>query len=737
MLRARLLQACCMFTGLAVWPCAGAAPGGGWEVAFDSALSNLSLRHAATGTVISGRVAFTAVRNGSSEELRIQAARDDRPQRLVLADRDNEVQGYLTVLVEGDRVSLAAVPRPPFLFGGELIYKAEGTFGTQAFACRTRPSGGAVVQMASGPADSLLNDSLFDPQRDLVLRFAAYSLAITTQLSEAGRPPLFQARLQAAFSAVGFSTIALELVPDYYRGRYVPEYHLIDRGRTPVAPTGWMSWNTYFDTATEQDNLDNARIAAQKLLPYGLKIWEIESWQANSPRLPVSNFHNLTLQPSPEKFPHGMKWLAGELRALGFRPGIWTVPWGTGDEQFYREHRDWFLHDAKGQPFRNWSGRYMLDPSQWEVRRHMEETHRIMSSDWGYEVFKIDGLEQEVHLLERAAERAALREPGVDSYRLSMEALRRGIGPASVMMACQGSYTGPDVTVADATRIGFDLVVFPDPPNWHSYVTQAKVTLAQLFTNNLIWYNDPDTLKVGQPATLEEARIATTVVALPGQLTFLSDKLGELPAERMRLLQQALPASDVHPLDLWPIPDLKPVWDLKIRRPFASWDVVSVFNWEDAAQDYRLPMAGLGLDPQKVYVVYEFWSRQLLGVQRGDVQLRVAPRSNLLLAVHEVQGRPQFVSTDRHISQGGAELAGLTWTEASTELEGQLELAGNDPLTFTVYVPEDYKLANTSVDGATVERVTTDGRVLSVVLRGAAGGKATLRLKFAQAALHR
>ncbi|MGH9398207.1 MAG: hypothetical protein ACRD18_15320 [Terriglobia bacterium] len=55
---------------------------------------------------------------------------------------------------------------------------------------------------------------------------------------------------------------------------------------------------------------------------------------------------------------------------------------------------------------------------------------------------------------------------------------------------------------------------------------------------------------VGEAAPLSVVRIATTVIALPGQLTFISDKLGQLPPQRMRLLQQALPVCDVHPLDL-------------------------------------------------------------------------------------------------------------------------------------------------------------------------------------------
>jgi alpha-galactosidase len=153
-----------------------------------------------------------------------------------------------------------------------------------------------------------------------------------------------------------------------------------------------MSWNAYFDTAGEKENLDEARIGAQFLKPYGLEIWSIESWQDNSPKLPVSDFYNLTLRPSPDKFPHGMKWLAEQIRALGFRPGIWTVPFGTGDRAYYEAHRQWFLHDGQGQPMQNWCGRFLLDPSQPEVRQQMEESHREMSKDWGYEFFKIDGM---------------------------------------------------------------------------------------------------------------------------------------------------------------------------------------------------------------------------------------------------------------------------------------------------------------------------------------------------------
>ena len=207
------------------------------------------------------------------------------------------------------------------------------------------------------------------------------------------------------------------------------------------------------------------------------------------------------------------------------------------------------------------------------------------------------------HFFERPEVRAAFREPCDDPYGKWIESLRRGIGPDRVFLACQGHYTGPDVAWCDATRTGGDIVHFPNPPDWACYLRQAQASQSQLFVNNILWYNDPDTLMVGEYASLDLARVATTVVALPGQLTFFGDKLGKLPADRMRLLQQTLPVCDVRPLDLLPLDELKPVWDLKIRRPFGDWDVVSVFNWTDQACTQRVSLAELGLDSTKEYLV--------------------------------------------------------------------------------------------------------------------------------------
>jgi hypothetical protein len=733
-----------------------AADGGGlaldrgqWHVTFDEATSALDCRHRASGAAVSGTLSFEETAAASpAKPVRwsVRLPRDSETERLALCDAKGDAQGYLAFTGQDATLRITALHRAAQAFAGRLTWQAEAKLGTQTFACRTRApeNSHGVVQMASGPADSLLNDSLFDIETDTALRLGGQSARIATINSEP--PQTFRVSLEACPHGPG-SVIELEILKDYYKARYVPHYRPIDRARCPSPPTGWMSWNVYFDTAGETENLDEARVGAKFLKPFGLSVWSIESWQDNSDTLPVSNFHNLTLRPSPRKFPHGMKWLAEQIRALGFRPGIWTVPFGTGDEEYYKTQKDWFLHDTNGKPMRNWCGRFVLDPSQEAVRQHMETTHRTMSAEWGYEFFKIDGMSgrnpgYSAHFFERPEVRAAFKNPlpaagggqgaGANPYPLCVEALRRGIGPDRVFLACQGHYTGPEVAYADAGRIGADIVHPNQPPHWANFLGQARTTLNQYFVHNIVWYSDPDTLLVGKHSPLNVARVATTIVGLPGQLTFFGDKLASLPPDRMRFLQQVLPVCDVRPLDLFPIHELPPAWDLKVRRPFGTWDVVSLFNWTDQPADCRLAFADCGLDPQQEYLVYEFWAQRFMGRHRGVFEARIEGRSNLLLAIHPDLGRPQFLSTNRHVTQGGVCVTRHEWDAATRTLTIGVRLVADDPLSLAVHVPTSFAPQPCAAENAAAESTPVGpDRMMSVTLRRPDSGEALVRVPFA------
>lgn len=709
-----------------------------WLIRFDPKMSVLELVHQASGAKIVGRLSFAVEHSGGLRPFLIVLPQDSLSTRLAMLDESGDIQGYLSFSGTGDRLTVSVVHRAEQNYSGRLTFRATAQLGKRSFACRTRPPAGSrIVQMASGAADSGLNDSLFDIAADTALRLTGHSVSIKTQ-RQADDKPTFDVEMTAVPHEPANSTLVFELIRNYYRSRYVPYYAPINKKRLPSAPTGWLSWNVYFDTCGEKGNLKEAGVAAKYLKPFGLEFWSVESWQKNSEKLPVSKFYNLTMERSLGKFPHEMKWLAEQLAELGFRPGIWTVPFGTGDKNFYETHKSWFLHDTEGKPMSNWSGLYVLDPSQEIVRKYMGQTIRTMSQEWGYEYFKIDGMSarnshKSAHFYERPEVRAAFKQPCEEPFRLCVEALREGMGPDNILMAAGGHYSGQEVGFVDAARLGADIVHWSGkPPKWYNYLNQARMVLNQLFVHNIIWYNDPDTLLVGEASPLNTVRIATTVVALPGQLTFTGDKLSELPAERMRLLQQALPVCDVRPLDLFPIFDMLPVWDLKINRPFGSWDVVSLFNWDDRKPaDIELRFEELGLPGDAEYLIYDFWNQVLLGRFSECFTASVSARSNQLLAVHPLLGRPQFLSTDRHITQGGVSFEDMTWDDKNNILSGSVRLVENFPSKLVFFIPEEFELLSVKAeDEVEVITKTNYDRTVAVTLQRATSGLTEWKMKF-------
>ncbi len=689
---------------------------GNWQVTFQEADARLELVNASGEVHISGTLGFTS----GDQSWRVAAPRDAVANRLALLDPRGNVQGYLAFQGDGDRLSLLAYHRTAQNYAGQLRMTGNIAFTPDSFACRTQPfKGSRVLQLGTGRPDTDLNDSLFDSERDRCLLLRGGS-ARRLASQGGGRYGL---TLEATINEAAEAAWSFTVERDYYRSRYVPYYKPIDRKRCPSPPTGWMSWNIYFDKATAEDNLAEARIGQKHLQPFGMEFWHIESWQDNSDSLPVSNFDNLSLKPNQHQFPLGMKRLADDIRALGFRPGLWTAPFGTGSTNFYLAHKEWFLHGSDGKPLSTWNGKFTIDPSHPEVINHLREIHRIASREWGYEYFKIDGMSGRgpgycAHFFERPEIRACFKDPACpDPFERCVRAFREGIGEDRVFLACQGHFTGPEAAYADASRTGADIVHPNQPAKWPNLKNQARCTLNQIFVNNIVFFTDPDTLMVGDYLGIEQARLATTVVALPGQMMFSGDKLAELKPERMRLLQQALPVCDVRPMDLFPVFDMLPVWALHVRRPFAEWQVVALFNWDEKEAELGFAFDELGLDAAADYAIYEFWTGTYQGVRKARFDMPVPGHGVRLLAVHRAQAVPQFLSSDRHITQGGVELAGLAWDGARNVLTGAVKAVKDHPVTLRFRVPQGFALASaSSADGITCQAAAEANGVVAVKL---------------------
>ena len=702
---------------------------GAWRAEFRNADSKLELVHADSGARIYGVLAFVgpaevtgagvAAEDSDMAAWRVADSRDGVKGRLALVDTKDNVNGYVVLRGNGDRVSIQVYHRTAFAYQGALGFSGVVKYRDDAFACRTRPLGfDSVLQVKSGDADSLLDDSLFSRAADEALVFGSRADILRgTSIARVAGLWRLNFRLLIDEPTDGELTIAVE--KDYFRSRWVPYYRPLDRARAPHAPTGWLSWNTYFDQAGSRENLDEARFAAKHFKPFGMEIWNIESWQDNSPKLPVSNFHNMNLETYRAQFPEGMKWLADEIRKLGFRPGLWMAPYGTGNDAFYSGHRDWFLHRADGTPVRSWNGKYTLDPTAPGALDHLTSIFDRASHDWGYEFFKIDGMSGRghgycAHLYERPEIRALMHDPKCPNpFERTVAAFRKGIGDDRIFLACQGHFTGAEAAYADCSRTGADIVHPNEPVKWENILLQSRCTVNQIFAHSIVFWSDPDCMLVSQGALArEQAQVEATVVALPGQQTFAGDRLAELAPDRVKLIQQALPVCDTHPAKLYPQFGRLPVWDLKVARPFGDWHVVALFNWDDVAKEIGVGFDELGEPAERDFLAWEFWTEKYLGVKSGLLAMEVPARSVRLVAMQPAKNRPQFLTSDRHLTQGAVGLEDERWDGKRLTLK--VAAVGGFPQKVRIAVPEGWAAESATLDGAPLEvRQEFDGRVLA------------------------
>ena len=713
-------------------------PVGKWNVVFADEGERLVLTHADGFAEIGGTLSFTGPAkvtgagmgaDGSTACWRVASSRDGFPNRLALVDTRDNVNGYITFQPDGEGVSLLVYHRTAFAYEGTLAFQGEVRYRDDAYPCSVTPKkGDRVLSVKSGPAVSLDDDALFSPSADEALHFNGLKLkAESGKLSVSAKLRIDDAT-QNVFS--------LKIVKDWYKSRWVPYWRAPDRRRSPRAPTGWLSWNTYFDQAGSKENLDEARFAAKWFKPFGMEIWNIESWQDNSPKLPVSNFHNMNLETYKVQFPEGMKWLADEIRNLGFRPGLWMAPYGTGNDAFYAAHRDWFLHDGDGKPIRSWNGKYTLDPTAPGALEHLTSIFDRASHEWGYEFFKIDGMSGRgpgycAHLYERPDIRAVMHDPNCPNpFERTVAAYRKGIGDDRIFLACQGHFTGAEAGYADASRTGADIVHPNEPVKWENILLQARCTVNQFFAHANVFWSDPDCMLVSQAALArEQAQVEATVVALPGQQTFAGDKLAELAPDRVRLIQQALPVCPTRPGKLYPMFGHLPVWDLHVSRPFGDWHVVALFNWDDEEKDVSVAWNELGEDSERRFVAWEFWTGTYVGEKAGVLSAAVPPRGVRLFALQPLAGHPQFLTSDRHLTQGAVELLGQKWD--GSRLVARIAAVGGFPQTVRFAVPKRWKLKSiTAEDGSVEAKEEYDGRVVAVELSVPHTGVATIGLDF-------
>ncbi len=559
-----------------------------WEVAVSADRRHLELSYQGREWLSSLRVGLKAAGDyewSDGSPLSLEVVRAVRPGEMTIKVRGFR-RGEIVVHAQQSKMTVALQdPRTTELKGVAIEVDAVVEGGADPLQCRLDEefAGIAVQQMASGRAVSRLNDGIFDRFRDQALCVSARNARFA--------PSASGFHVSAGTLGTAAPICAFKVVEQVYGSR-LEYYTPFDKARWPEPPVGWCSFHYYGNVLGENDILRNAEALARDYGDFGLKYVLIDGgWQAHG----ISGNWTET----NASFPHGMKWLAERIRALGLKPAIWLSEFGTDDENFYNAHKEWFLHDAEGNAkLGTWFGTYILDFSNPEVKQYLHEIYRTIAVDWGYDYFKLDGENATRDIW--GQNRARAYNPAQDAdtaFRDALEIIRQSLDsrPGVFLSACGPVYPTESIGIVQSARLGGDIVSFSpsDPSSAHSEKLSFRSVRTALegmrrgyYTHNLAWYADPDGVLLRPPLTEEEVRTWFSIAGLTGQLLMLGDNMPALSAARRDIARKVMPPlSDIRPTDLYPQSLTPNVWALHIERSFGTWAVVGLFNWDCEANE--------------------------------------------------------------------------------------------------------------------------------------------------------
>lgn len=557
---------------------------------------------------------------------------------------------------------------------------------SDAFACL--PKGGDdIIRCSYGQSQSLLNRGVFDRSGDWVLWVSEPANSAVQYLNDG----------EFELSADG-PEIRLELMLDFYRNHrgyfhWKPER---EAWKEPVA--GWCSWAAYYQGVTEDQILAVSDLFSKELKDFGYDVIQIDdgyqtfNQNATEPLALGEKVADYWVSSRPNQFPHGMQWLAEQISARGLTPGIWistALPLGMPEE--------WYVKDADGNTYQGPWVQYAINGMIDEATdAAFKQTIRGLK-DQGWKYFKIDTLRHIIYdSYRKVPEYWSARGENPDiAYRGILEAIKEEIGSSIYMLACWG--TIPEFAgIPDGCRIGEDVGAV-----WESALISAKHTSQFNYLNNILWRNDPDYMCFR--LTFEQCRTWASFVSLTGQQIMVSDPAEAYDEPKLDILRRVGPPIFTKPLNLHPIMSAPELWTLEIDDAEAPYIVLDRIAWnQDGLPERRIRFADLGLPANTSYLVFDFWNEQFMGEFTEDFPAEaIAEGDCRVYAIRPSLGRPQVLSTNRHISQGAYELEDVAWD--GTILSGKMNLPAGHEFSIFIYSPNEYKPANADTQNGIIK----------------------------------
>jgi hypothetical protein len=500
--------------------------------------------------------------------------------------------------------------------------------------------------------------------------------------------------------SISSNRLMIHISPDPYTAleTYAATVGTVNKARIHSIVNGWCSWFYTWDQISEDEVIRNAEFASLYLKPYGMEYIQVDEgfqrwhgdWEGN------------------DRFPHGMKWLADKVRSFGLKPGLWIAPFVVSETTgVFRNNPYWFLKNPDGSLKRigpwpsedtDWARsenpkRYGLDITHPDAAKWLYDLIDTIVNQWGYQMIKIDfvawSLLSAHHFYDPSVTPA-------QAYRKGIEIIRSAAGEHCHLLDCG---PGPvSVGLIDSMRIELDQNYGYTKEAWKQYFQDtsgsAPAIAKRWYFHKKTWINDADHVCINL-LPLPQSQAVTTIIALSGGNMISGDRLINLDQTRLEILKKTLPSwgETARPVDLFDT-DIQTVFALSIKKSFGEWTVAAFFNPSlTETAEYRFRAERLWLDPDLTYIAYDFWKEQFAGEVTGEIHVTVQPGGVTLLTLHKKTGIPQFLSTDRHVTQGAVEIETVSWDPATEALSGISTGPAKSSHHVLIYLPKAHPWA--------------------------------------------
>lgn len=478
-------------------------------------------------------------------------------------------------------------------------------------------------------------------------------------------------------------------------------------------PHGWNSWGnpvdgfreySYVHDISEKVILDNLEVAVKFLKPFGLEYWQLDEGYCDDRMLIDENQLDL--------FPHGVKFIADKIHEQGLKAGIWINPFNIGIRAaLIKEHPDWFPPPDPSFVIKNNKWR-SLDISIPECQNYLRHFIRKVVKEWGFDLLKVDF--SYMNMAPSKFANPLMTSP--ELHRLGWQIIREEAGK-DVFVFGIGGPLGLHIGDLDGERVSLDTLpvwankgvpqhMFDIPQTDGSVVYNYRTMIRKFFFNNRVWFNHLDCLCFRPSLKRDETLCLANAIALMGGIFKIGDKLVEMKEEDLRVIQKMLPIYKGYsrPADVFRML-LPEIINLPIKKSFLHWNIVGLFNWgenQDLINEKDLPSESkfitikfnedLELDRGYKYHIFDFWNEKYFGLHFEQFAYKLDPHTSVVLSVHQEVDYPQFLSSNRHITQGGIELLDYLWDPLMSQIDMTLLSVPKFEHHLFFYVSSRYKL---------------------------------------------